>query len=86
MDAYERRVRRLLKVAGTTYAEQAGIRLDAAIAVRAAKELFTAGLRTSSVTRLTGIAEHVRTGFGGDLRGTRLAARRGALADNRFTR
>ncbi|MCQ4365687.1 hypothetical protein KQR54_32090 [Mycobacterium gordonae] len=37
MDAYERRVRRLLKVAGTTYAEQAGIRLDAAIAVRAAK-------------------------------------------------
>ncbi len=67
MDASEQRVRRLLKVAGTTYAEQAGIRLDdkpmplfqllvlcmlaskpidAAIAMRAAKELFKSGLRT----------------------------------------
>ncbi|MDP7734846.1 endonuclease [Mycobacterium paragordonae] len=67
MDAAEQRVARLLKVAGTTYAEQAGIRLadkpmplfqllvlcmlaskpiDAEIATRAAKELFTAGLRT----------------------------------------
>lgn len=67
MDAAEQRVGRLLEVAGTTYAEQAGIRLadkpmplfqllvlcmlaskpiDAAMAVRAAKELFTAGLRT----------------------------------------
>jgi endonuclease III len=60
-------VRRLLKVAGTTYADEAGIRLDdkpmplfqllvlcmlaskpidAALAVRAARELFTTGLRT----------------------------------------
>lgn len=67
MDAAEQRVTRLLTLAGTTYAEQAGIRLDdkpmplfqllvlcmlaskpidAAIAMRAAKELFRAGLRT----------------------------------------
>jgi endonuclease III len=60
-------VRRLLKVAGTTYADEAGIRLDdkpmplfqllvlcmlaskpidAALAMRAARELFTTGLRT----------------------------------------
>jgi endonuclease III len=65
--ARERLVRSLLKVAGTSYAEQAGIRLkdkpmplfqlltlcmlaskpiDATIAMRAARELFRAGLRT----------------------------------------
>lgn len=67
MDKPEQRVRRLLRVAGTTYAAEAGIRLtdkpmplfqllvlcmlaskpiDAAIAMRAAGELFKAGLRT----------------------------------------
>jgi endonuclease III len=67
MDKREQTVRRLLKVAGTTYAAEAGIRIndkpmplfqllvlcmlaskpiDAAIAMRAARELFTAGLRT----------------------------------------
>src|ERR1700753_2123421 len=61
------RVKRLLEVAGTTYADEAGIRIndkpmplfqllvlcmlaskpiDAAIAMRAARELFNAGLRT----------------------------------------
>ncbi|BAX92787.1 endonuclease [Mycobacterium shigaense] len=60
-------VRRVLKVAGTTYADEAGIRvndkpmplfqllmlcmlaskpIDAAIATRAAREVFKAGLRT----------------------------------------
>jgi endonuclease III len=67
MDTRKRLVERLLKVAGTTYAEEAGIRIndkpmplfqllvlcmlaskpiDAATAVRAARELFKAGLRT----------------------------------------
>ena len=67
MDEREQLVRRLLKVAGTTYAAEAGIKIgdkpmplfqllvlcmlaskpiDAAIAVRAAHELFKAGLRT----------------------------------------
>ncbi|SOJ55437.1 hypothetical protein MSIMFB_02923 [Mycobacterium simulans] len=67
MDKSEQRVRRLLKVAGTTYAAEAGIRLkdtpmplfqllvlcmlaskpiDATVAMRAARELFEAGLRT----------------------------------------
>lgn len=67
MDEREQLVRRLLKVAGTTYAAEAGIKLsdkpmplfqllvlcmlaskpiDAAIAMRAAHELFKAGLRT----------------------------------------
>lgn len=67
MDEPERVARRLLKAAGTTYADEAGIRLsdkpmplfqllvlcmlaskpiDAAIAMGAARELFSAGLRT----------------------------------------
>ncbi|MCV7442891.1 endonuclease [Mycobacterium paraense] len=67
MDEREQLVRRLLKVAGTTYAAEAGIKvsdkpmplfqllvlcmlaskpIDAAIAMRAAHELFKAGLRT----------------------------------------
>jgi endonuclease III len=67
MDTREQLVRRLLKAAGTTYAEEAGIRIndkpmplfqllvlcmlaskpiDATTAMRAARELFTAGLRT----------------------------------------
>ena len=67
MDKPEEVVRRLLKVAGTTYAAEAGIKLndkpmplfqllvlcmlaskpiDAAIATRAARELFKAGLRS----------------------------------------
>ena len=67
MDTPERVTRRLLKVAGTTYAAEAGIRIDdkpmplfqllvlcmlaskpidATTAVRAARELFKAGLRT----------------------------------------
>ncbi len=67
MDKPEQLVRRLLKVAGTTYAAEAGIRIndkpmplfqllvlcmlaskpiDATTAMRAARELFTAGLRT----------------------------------------
>ncbi|MCV7195098.1 endonuclease [Mycobacterium angelicum] len=67
MDKPERQVRRLLDIAGTTYAVEAGIRLkdtpmplfqllalcmlaskpiDAAIATRAARELFQAGLST----------------------------------------
>jgi endonuclease III len=67
MDAHKRLVQRLLKAAGTSYAEEAGIRLndkpmplfqllvlcmlaskpiDATTAMRAARELFTAGLRT----------------------------------------
>jgi endonuclease III len=67
MDKPEQRVRRLLKVAGTTYAAEAGIRIsdkpmplfqllvlcmlaskpiDATTAMRAARELFKAGLRT----------------------------------------
>lgn len=67
MDNPEQQVRRLLRVAGTTYAAEAGIRLtdkpmplfqllvlcmlaskpiDAAIAMRAARELFKAGVRT----------------------------------------
>jgi endonuclease III len=67
MDKPEQVVRRLLKVAGTTYAAEAGIRMndkpmplfellvlcmlaskpiDASIAMRAARELFEAGLRT----------------------------------------
>jgi endonuclease III len=67
MDTRGQLVRRLLKVAGTTYAAEAGIKItdkpmplfellvlcmlaskpiDAAIAMRAAHELFTAGLRT----------------------------------------
>jgi endonuclease III len=65
-------LRRLLKTAGTTYADEAGIRLkdepmplfqlltlcmlaskpiDATIAVRAARELFRAGLRTPKAVR-----------------------------------
>jgi endonuclease III len=65
--AHERLVRELLRVAGTSYADEAGIRLkdkpmplfqvltlcmlaskpiDATIAMRAARELFRAGLRT----------------------------------------
>lgn len=67
MSEREQRVRRLLEVAGTTYAAEAGIKIsdkpmplfqllvlcmlaskpiDAAIAMRAAHELFKAGLRT----------------------------------------
>lgn len=67
MDKPEKVARRLLKVAGTTYASEAGIRIndklmplfqllvlcmlaskpiDAATAVRAARELFKTGLRT----------------------------------------
>lgn len=67
MDERQQVVRRLLKVAGTTYAAEAGIKvsdkpmplfqllvlcmlaskpIDAAIAMRAAHELFKAGLRT----------------------------------------
>jgi endonuclease III len=67
MDKREQLVRRLLKVAGTTYADEAGIRIndkpmplfqllvlcmlaskpiDATTAMRAARELFKAGLRT----------------------------------------
>jgi endonuclease III len=67
MDEREQLARRLLKVAGTTYAAEAGIKIsdkpmplfqllvlcmlaskpiDAAIAMRAAHELFKAGLRT----------------------------------------
>ncbi|ETW21770.1 endonuclease [Mycobacterium gastri 'Wayne'] len=67
MDKPERRVKRLLEVAGTSYAAEAGIRIDdkpmplfqllvlcmlaskpidATIAMRAARELFKAGLRT----------------------------------------
>ncbi|OBF56663.1 endonuclease [Mycobacterium sp. 852002-50816_SCH5313054-b] len=67
MDEREQLVRRLLEVAGTTYAAEAGIKIgdkpmplfqllvlcmlaskpiDAAIAMRAAHELFKAGLRT----------------------------------------
>jgi endonuclease III len=67
MDTRKQLVRRLLKAAGTTYAEEAGIRIndkpmplfqllvlcmlaskpiDATTAMRAARELFTAGLRT----------------------------------------
>jgi endonuclease III len=67
MDTHKQLVRRLLKAAGTTYAEEAGIRIndkpmplfqllvlcmlaskpiDATTAMRAARELFTAGLRT----------------------------------------
>ncbi len=67
MDSQKRLVQRLLKEAGTTYAEEAGIRIndkpmplfqllvlcmlaskpiDATTAMRAASELFSAGLRT----------------------------------------
>lgn len=67
MDTRKQLVRRLLKAAGATYAEEAGIRIndkpmplfqllvlcmlaskpiDATTAMRAARELFTAGLRT----------------------------------------
>ena len=67
MDKHEQRVQRLLEAAGTTYADEAGIRIadkpmplfellvlcmlaskpiDATIAVHAARELFSAGLRT----------------------------------------
>jgi endonuclease III len=67
MDTRKQLVRRLLKAAGTTYAEEAGIRIndkpmplfqllvlcmlaskpiDATTAMRAARELFKAGLRT----------------------------------------
>ncbi|KZS75861.1 endonuclease [Mycobacterium kansasii] len=67
MDKPEQRVKRLLEVAGTSYAAEAGIRvadkpmplfqllvlcmlaskpIDATIAMRAARELFKAGLRT----------------------------------------
>src|SRR3954452_24410383 len=67
MDKPEQRLRRLLKVAGITYAAEAGIRMDykpmplfqllvlcmlaskpidAAIAMRAGRELFKAGLST----------------------------------------
>jgi endonuclease III len=67
MDKREQLVQRLLKVAGTTYADEAGIRIndkpmplfqllvlcmlaskpiDATTAMRAARELFKAGLRT----------------------------------------
>lgn len=67
MDSDKRLVQRLLKTAGTTYAEEAGIRIndkpmplfqllvlcmlaskpiDASTAMRAARELFKAGLRT----------------------------------------
>jgi endonuclease III len=67
MDTRKQLVRRLLKAAGTTYAEEAGIRIndkpmplfqllvlcmlaskpiDATTAMHAARELFTAGLRT----------------------------------------
>ncbi|BCO35850.1 endonuclease [Mycobacterium heckeshornense] len=67
MDADKQLVRRLLKIAGTTYAAEAGVRLadkpkplfqllvlamlaskpiDAAIAMRAGRELFKEGLRT----------------------------------------
>jgi hypothetical protein len=67
VDKREQLVQRLLEVAGTTYASEAGIKIkdkpmplfellvlcmlaskpiDAAIAVRAARELFKAGLRT----------------------------------------
>jgi endonuclease III len=67
MDTRKQLVRRLLKAAGTTYAEEAGIRIndkpmplfqllvlcmlaskpiDATTAMRAARQLFTAGLRT----------------------------------------
>ncbi|EUA42546.1 hypothetical protein I553_6406 [Mycobacterium xenopi 4042] len=67
MNAGKQLVRRLLKVAGTTYAAEAGVRLadkpmplfqllvlcmlaskpiDATIAMRAGRELFTEGLRT----------------------------------------
>jgi endonuclease III len=67
MDKHEQRVQRLLEAAGTTYADEAGIRIDdkpmplfellvlcmlaskpidATTAVRAARELFSAGLRT----------------------------------------
>src|SRR3984957_4692072 len=66
-DASKQLVRRVLKLGGTTYADEAGIRIndkpmplfqllvlcmlaskpiDAAIATRAARELFKAGLRT----------------------------------------
>jgi endonuclease III len=66
-DASKQLVRRVLKLGGTTYADEAGIRIndkpmplfqllvlcmlaskpiDAAIAMRAARELFNAGLRT----------------------------------------
>jgi endonuclease III len=67
MGKHEHRVQRLMEAAGTTYADEAGIRIndkpmplfqllvlcmlaskpiDAATAVRAARELFGAGLRT----------------------------------------
>jgi endonuclease III len=67
MDTHKQLVQRLLKAAGTTYAEEAGIRIndkpmplfqllvlcmlaskpiDATTAMRAARELFKAGLRT----------------------------------------
>ena len=67
MDKPEQVVRRLLKIAGTTYAAEAGIRIDdkpkplfqllvlcmlaskpidATTAMRAAREVFKAGLRT----------------------------------------
>jgi endonuclease III len=67
MDKHEQRVQRLLEAAGTTYADEAGIRIadkpmplfellvlcmlaskpiDATVAVHAARELFSAGLRT----------------------------------------
>lgn len=67
MDEQQKTVRRVLKVAGITYAAEAGIRvndkpmplfqllvlamlaskpIDAAVATRAARELFKAGLRT----------------------------------------
>ncbi|GAA4290385.1 endonuclease [Mycobacterium paraffinicum] len=115
MSERQQLVRRLLDVAGTTYAAEARIKLadkpmplfqllvicmlaskpiDAAIAMGAGRELFTAGLRTpkavlasdrqtmidafgrahyvrydeSSATRLTGMAEHVRDEYSGDLR------------------
>jgi endonuclease III len=90
MDSQQRLVQRLLKVAGTTYADEAGIRIDdkpmplfqllvlcmlaskpidATTAMRAARELFKAGLRTPkavlasdrrSMIRAFGAAHYVR--------------------------
>ncbi|BCQ09004.1 endonuclease [Mycobacterium heckeshornense] len=84
MDADKQLVRRLLKIAGTTYAAEAGVRLadkpkplfqllvlamlaskpiDAAIAMRAGRELFKEGLRTPK-TVLAADRQTMITAFG----------------------
>jgi hypothetical protein len=71
MDQPEQVVRRLLKVAGTAYAADAGIRINdkpMPLMISAFGRAHYVRCDESSATRLTDIAEGVRDEYSGDLR------------------